>query len=247
MNQLRNSIFSMLFLLVTCVFTSKGQDQIITKKGQEISSKVLEISLSTIRYKKFENLNGPIYNIDKNDVLVIKYQNGTKQVINESQTNQPLAKSSRKEFLTKEETETLLKPIEKGKNISNSVNANSTVPLIKENEPKKPTYSINYYKHKKRKTIWGIATLLSAGIGTYTIVQSSSLYKSYKSATTNASSIHSQIETFDSITPIAFGISGFSAVEFIIQSGKQSKELKIQVIPDKNAISGIRLSLSYPL
>lgn len=245
MNQLRNSIFSMLILLVAGVFTSKGQDQIITKKGQEISSKVLEISLTTIRYKKAENLNGPIYNIDKNDVLVIKYQNGTKQVINESQTNQPLAKSSQKEFLTKEET--LFKPIEKGKNISNSVNEKPTVPLIKENEPAKPTYSINYYKHKKRKTIWGIATLLSAGIGTYTIVQSGSLYKSYKSATTDASSIHNQIETLDSITPIAFGISGFSAIEFIIQSGKQSKELKIQVIPDKNAISGIRLGLSYSL
>lgn len=237
----------MLILLVICIFTSKGQDQIITKKGQEISSKVLEISLTTIRYKKFENLNGPIYNLDINDVLVIKYQNGTKQIINESQNNLPITKSSKKDFVSKEESETLSKTFDKNKNISNDENAKTAVPVIKEKESIKPAYSTSYYKHKKRKTIWGIATLLSAGLGTYTIVQSSTLYKSYKNATTDASSIHSQIETFDSITPIAFGISGFSAIEFIIQSGKQSKELKIQVIPDKNVISGIRLGLSYPL
>ena len=83
MSLLRNSILQSLFLIVAHSFTCICQDQIITKKGQEIASKIVELSTTTIKYKKYENLNGPTYNINKTDVLFIKYQNGTKVVVNE--------------------------------------------------------------------------------------------------------------------------------------------------------------------
>jgi hypothetical protein len=70
-------------------------DLIILKTGDEIKCKVTEITLSEIKYKKCDNLNGPTISIDKNDVFVIKYSNGTKDVINiipkekpENKTNQ---------------------------------------------------------------------------------------------------------------------------------------------------------------
>ena len=33
-----------------------------------------------IKYKKWENLEGPVYNIDKKEVFMIKYSNGSKDV-----------------------------------------------------------------------------------------------------------------------------------------------------------------------
>lgn len=64
-----------------------GQDFIITRTGIEITSKVLEITLEEVKYKKFENINGPTYSIGKNEVLIIRYQNGTKSVFEENIKN----------------------------------------------------------------------------------------------------------------------------------------------------------------
>ncbi len=79
--------------IITLVFStilsiqSLGQDLIITRNGTEITSKVLEITLEAVKYKKFENLNGPTYSIVKNEVLIIRYQNGTKSVFDENVNN----------------------------------------------------------------------------------------------------------------------------------------------------------------
>ena len=59
-----------------------SQDLIIKRTGEEIKSKVLEVSLTVIKYKKFDNLTGPTFEILKSDVFMIKYENGTKDVIN---------------------------------------------------------------------------------------------------------------------------------------------------------------------
>ncbi len=75
------SIFSIL-----CSGFLFAQDIIILKTGIEVKSKVLEITQSEIRYKKFENLDGPTISISKADVVMIKYQNGTNDIIS---TNQP--------------------------------------------------------------------------------------------------------------------------------------------------------------
>jgi hypothetical protein len=54
------------------------------KNSDEIKAKVIEITDMTILYKKWENLNGPNYNIKKEEVLFIRYENGTKEVISVS-------------------------------------------------------------------------------------------------------------------------------------------------------------------
>jgi hypothetical protein len=55
----------------------------------------------------------------------------------------------------------------------------------------------------------------------------------------------SKIETLNIVSPIAFALAGFSAIEFFVQQSKQNKVVKFKVIPDKNAVSGIRLGLNY--
>jgi hypothetical protein len=73
----------LLFTLFACVmfFASQAQDILIKRNGDELEVKVLEINLDEIRYKRFDNLEGPTISIAKNEVFMIKYENGTKVTI----------------------------------------------------------------------------------------------------------------------------------------------------------------------
>jgi len=66
-----------------------SQDLIILKNGDEIQSKVMEVLPDIIKYKKWGNQDGPVYSSNKADVFMIKYQNGTKDVFNTTQTPVP--------------------------------------------------------------------------------------------------------------------------------------------------------------
>lgn len=61
-----------------------SQDVLILKNGTEINAKVSEITLTEVKYKKSDNLNGTLISISKADVLLIKYENGTKDVFAEN-------------------------------------------------------------------------------------------------------------------------------------------------------------------
>jgi len=78
-------------ILIGMLVTAKAQDVIILTNGDEIKAKVLEIDLSTVKYKKFENLNGPNYFIEKQKVFMIKYENGSKDVITDQTNNKAVA------------------------------------------------------------------------------------------------------------------------------------------------------------
>lgn len=57
-----------------------AQDVITLNSGDEISTKVLEVTDTEIRYKKWSNKEGPTYSISKGEVFMIKYINGEKDV-----------------------------------------------------------------------------------------------------------------------------------------------------------------------
>lgn len=59
----------------------KEYDEIILKTAEEIKAKVTEITPEEIKYKRYDNLNGPTYVIKRSDVFFIKYANGTKEII----------------------------------------------------------------------------------------------------------------------------------------------------------------------
>jgi len=75
---------SFIFLLILFWANLKAQDLIIKNDKTEIKSKVLEITDTQIKYKKFEMLDGPTYNINKVDVFLIIYKNGLKEYIDNS-------------------------------------------------------------------------------------------------------------------------------------------------------------------
>jgi hypothetical protein len=56
-------------------------DIILTKEGEEIEGKIIEITEAAIKYKSASQPDGPIRNIVIEKVLMIKYRDGTKEVI----------------------------------------------------------------------------------------------------------------------------------------------------------------------
>ena len=61
-----------------------AQDIIITKDAKQIKAKISEISKSEVRYKEFDNLDGPTFIIETVEINSILYSNGKVLLYNES-------------------------------------------------------------------------------------------------------------------------------------------------------------------
>ncbi|MBO4382018.1 MAG: hypothetical protein J5799_03650 [Bacteroidales bacterium] len=83
------AIFTLFFCLA-----SFAQDVIVLRNADEIQAKVLVVGIHDITYKKWDNQDGPSYQIAKNDVFFIKYANGTKEVFNQQPANPDVSASS---------------------------------------------------------------------------------------------------------------------------------------------------------
>lgn len=66
--------------LVFATNSSFAQDTLYTVSGQKIPAKVVEINQTEIKYKKANNPDGPVYVVDKTDVALIEYKNGSKEL-----------------------------------------------------------------------------------------------------------------------------------------------------------------------
>jgi hypothetical protein len=79
---MKNLLF--LFIAFSINVQVKAQDIITTLNGDEIKSKVMEVSSTEVKYKKFDNLSGPLFVVLKSELLMIKYENGNKDVFTNS-------------------------------------------------------------------------------------------------------------------------------------------------------------------
>lgn len=68
-------------LLAGWAFTLSAQDIIIKENGDEIKTKIIEVSSTEVKYKKFGNESGPTFVMPKSEIFMIKYANGDKEVI----------------------------------------------------------------------------------------------------------------------------------------------------------------------
>lgn len=71
-------------LLVICfmaatVTASLAQDVIKKKNGEGVQAKVLEITSTEIKYKRFDHQEGPTYTLAKAEVLMVKYENNSEE------------------------------------------------------------------------------------------------------------------------------------------------------------------------
>lgn len=73
-----------LFILIISayVIASAGysQDIIINNDGEETKAKVVKITSDVVEYYKYGRTDGPLYSIDRKDIFMIKYPDGSKDV-----------------------------------------------------------------------------------------------------------------------------------------------------------------------
>ena len=97
-----------LFLIVSLLFVAgitKAQDVIVKKDNSTILSKVTKIGETEIEYKKWTNLDGPIYTINRSDIVSINYENGDIDRFENSSNNQKITQQSivsPKEFMERD-------------------------------------------------------------------------------------------------------------------------------------------------
>ena len=87
-------IFALVFFSLG-VFSVSAQDLIVLRDGNIIEAKVLEISASEIRYKRYNHLDGPTIVITAANVLSIRYENGTTEIINSAPAAAQTRRSTR--------------------------------------------------------------------------------------------------------------------------------------------------------
>lgn len=63
-----------------------SQDVIVKRNGDTILSKVIKVTKNEIEYKKFSNIDGPIYGIETSEIIATNYENGTKDTFNNNET-----------------------------------------------------------------------------------------------------------------------------------------------------------------
>lgn len=69
-----------LLSLAVLALPSYAQDLITKKNGTDIQAKVLEVSTFEVKYKAWDNLEGPTFILPTYDILIIRFENGTNHV-----------------------------------------------------------------------------------------------------------------------------------------------------------------------
>lgn len=82
-------LFISFLLLLSAASALFGQDIITKKDGTDIQARISEVGVNDVKYKKFNNQDGPSYTIAKSDILMITYENGERDVFAESNNNLP--------------------------------------------------------------------------------------------------------------------------------------------------------------
>ena len=77
-----------LILIVLSANLVCAQDIIVKQNGDEIKSKIVEITSDNIKYKDFEFQDGPLRNIRVSEVFMIIYENGIRETFSPN-ANQP--------------------------------------------------------------------------------------------------------------------------------------------------------------
>ena len=73
---------SLLFaLLALLAGTAHAQDLLTKRNGEELSVKVVELTPAEVKYRRADNPDGPLISLWRSDVFMIRYANGTKEIL----------------------------------------------------------------------------------------------------------------------------------------------------------------------
>lgn len=86
---------NILFIIATVFSTGAfAQDTLYTTKGKIITGQVTEVNQQEIKYKRAANPDGPVYVVDKTDIVLIHYKNGSKDVFENSGSSEEASSNS---------------------------------------------------------------------------------------------------------------------------------------------------------
>jgi hypothetical protein len=85
----KRKLFLVMWFLATFLGACFAQDVIVTKDAKKINAKVTEINIDDIKYKNFDNQDGPMYTILKSAISSILYQNGTVETFDVATSPEP--------------------------------------------------------------------------------------------------------------------------------------------------------------
>lgn len=128
--------FLSVLLILLCSSVAYSQDVIYTTGGSKLQAKVTEINSTDVKYKDFNNLEGPTYVITKKDVVLIQYSNGVAEVINNN-PNSITPKGT--DFVTYNTA----KPSEKNKPVEKTKPVEKAKPTEK-TKPEKKEFNLYY-------------------------------------------------------------------------------------------------------
>lgn len=75
-NTLMRKNFFFVLIAFCLAVTLHAQDKIIYKNGRIVKAKVTEVGTSEVKYKSFENPDGPVYVVEQDKIAKIVYENG---------------------------------------------------------------------------------------------------------------------------------------------------------------------------
>lgn len=78
---MKTNIIILILLMYACAFNSVAQDIIYLNDGTREEARVILIGEREIQYKKFSNLDGPVYSINKNNIFLITYETGDYELV----------------------------------------------------------------------------------------------------------------------------------------------------------------------
>ncbi|GAA4299195.1 hypothetical protein [Nibribacter koreensis] len=85
---MKKQLLLSLLLAVLVSFSGFGQDIILKTNGDEFKAKVIEITLSQVLYTLPETKQDSIHALDRKEVFMVTFANGTKEVLNQESPEQ---------------------------------------------------------------------------------------------------------------------------------------------------------------
>ena len=84
------TLFTFLLLILNQAYS---QDMITTSSDKVIKAKVVEVTSESVKYKKFDNPDGPTYTVSLSEIKKIKYTNGDEDVFEPKTTSKTTSSS----------------------------------------------------------------------------------------------------------------------------------------------------------
>lgn len=74
--------------MLACTISTFAQDVIVKKNGSTVVCRVVEVNTSEVVYKKWNDLNGANFILNRTDVASINYENGKKEELSTTYQNE---------------------------------------------------------------------------------------------------------------------------------------------------------------